>query len=218
MWLLVDDARDAGSPPRLYASPQAVVAAWRIDEVPSALEKVRKGLAAGKHAAGYLAYEAGHSFDPKLEPSARQAEGPLVCFGLFDGFAAPDLAELLPSPQGAFTGPPQPRISRTVYEAAAAEVRDHLFAGDFYQANLTFGCDVAVAGDPLALYARLRRSSRAGWGGVLLHDGGAILSLSPEQFFTMRDGMIEARPMKGTARRHSHPDADRAEAEALASD
>ena len=50
------------------------------------------------------------------------------------------------------------------------EVREHLFAGDFYQANLTFGCDVAVAGDPLALYARLRRSSAAGWGGVVRHD------------------------------------------------
>ena len=47
----------------------------------------------------------------------------------------------------------------------SSEVREHLFAGDFYQANLTFGCDVAVAGDPLALYARLRRSSGAGWGG-----------------------------------------------------
>ena len=218
MWILFDDARDAGPPPRLYAAPQAVVAAWRIEEVPSALEKVRQGLAAGKHAAGYLAYEAGHAFDPKLEPSARQAEGPLVCFGLFDGFATPDLAELLPSPDGAYAGQPQPRISGAAYETAAAEVRDHLFAGDFYQANLTFGCDVAVAGNPLALYARLRRSSRAGWGGVLLHDGGAILSLSPEQFFTIRDGMIEARPMKGTARRHSQPDADREEAEALVSD
>ena len=218
MWILFDDARDSGSPPRLYTAPRAVIAVWRIEEVPAALEKVREGLAAGKHAAGYLAYEAGHAFDPKLKPSARQAGGPLVCFGLFDGFATPDLAELLPSPEVAYVGLPQPRISRTAYGAAAAEVRDHLFAGDFYQANLTFGCDVAVAGDPLALYARLRRSSRAGWGGILLHDGGAILSLSPEQFFTIRDGMIEARPMKGTARRHPQPHADRAEAEALASD
>jgi para-aminobenzoate synthetase/4-amino-4-deoxychorismate lyase len=218
MWILFDDAREGGSPPRLYAAPHAVVTACGIGEVATALEKVRKGLAAGKHAAGYLAYEAGHAFDPKLEPSARQGEGPLACFGLFDGFATPDLAELLPSPGGAYSGLPQPRISRIAYEAAVAEVRDHLFAGDFYQANLTFGCDVAVAGDPLALYARLRRSSRAGWGGVLLHDGGAILSLSPEQFFTVRDGIIEARPMKGTARRHSHPDADRTEAKALALD
>ena len=82
----------------------------------------------------------------------------------------PDLGELLPSPDGAYVGPPGPASASATYEAAVDEVREHLFAGDFYQANLTFGCDVAVAGDPLALYARLRRSARAGWGGVLLHD------------------------------------------------
>ena len=61
---------------------------------------------------------------------------------------------------------PKPRIGQGDYEAAVERVREHLFAGDFYQANLTFGCDVAVAGDPLALYARLRRSARGrlGWG------------------------------------------------------
>ena len=97
-------------------------------------------------------------------------------------------------------------------------MREHLFAGDYYQANLTFACDVAVAGDPLALYARLRRSSEAGWGGVILDQDRAILSLSPEQFFTIRDRLIEARPMKGTTPRRADRVADVAEAAALAAD
>jgi para-aminobenzoate synthetase/4-amino-4-deoxychorismate lyase len=101
---------------------------------------------------------------------------------------------------------------------AVEKVREHLFAGDYYQANLTFGCDIAVSGDPLAVYARLRRSAQAGWGGVLKHDGIAIISLSPEQFFTIRDGVIEARPMKVTAPRRPDPDADLAEAAMLAAD
>jgi para-aminobenzoate synthetase/4-amino-4-deoxychorismate lyase len=83
---------------------------------------------------------------------------------------------------------------------------------------LTFGCDVAVAGDPLSLYARLRRSSGAGWGGVMIDDERALVSLSPEQFFTLRDGVIEARPMKGTAPRRADPAADAAEIAALAAD
>ena len=45
-----------------------------------------------------------------------------------------------------------------------------------------------------------------------------LLSLSPEQFFTLRDGVIEARPMKGTAPRRADPAADAAEAAALAAD
>ena len=142
----------------------------------------------------------------------------MLCFGLFDGYEIPKLEELLPDGGGAFVGRPEPGIGQREYEAAVEKVRDHLFAGDFYQANLTFGCDVAVAGNPLALYARLRRRAMAGWGGVLLHEERAIISLSPEQFFTIRDRLIEVRPMKGTAPRRSDPDADRAEVEALASD
>ena len=218
MWLLFDDARENGSPPRLYRQPVEVVVARELDQVLPALERVRVGLRAGRHAAGYLAYEAGHVFDPKLRTSTRRGDGPLLCFGLFQGFEEPDLARLLPSPDGAFVGRPRPRIAQTDHSAAVARVREHLFAGDFYQANLTFGCDVAVAGEPLALYARLRRSAKAGWGGVLIHDEAAIVSLSPEQFFTIRQGLVEARPMKGTAPRRADSNADRAEAEALFAD
>ena len=218
MHILFDDAREAGAPPRLYAGPSDIIVAREVADVVSALDRVRMGLADGKHAAGYLAFEAGHAFDPKLNGSARRGEGPLLCFGLFDRYEVPDLAGLLPSPDGAYVGAPMPRTTQAAYEAAVGEVRDHLFAGDFYQANLTFGCDVAVAGDPLALYGRLRRSALAGWGGIVIHDDAAIVSLSPEQFFTIRDGIIEARPMKGTAPRHSDPSADEAEAQQLAAD
>lgn len=218
MWLLFDDARDGRAAPRLYTEPKTVIIARELGEVAPALEKVRAGLRAGKHAAGYLAYEAGHAFDPKLEASARRSEGPLLCFGLFDGYETPSLDALLPSPDGAYVGPIRPRISQGDYEAAALQVREHLFAGDFYQANLTFGCDVAVAGDPLAIYARLRRSAKAGWGGVIIQEDRVIISLSPEQFFTIRHGTIEARPMKGTAPRRADPEADQAEVRALAAD
>jgi para-aminobenzoate synthetase/4-amino-4-deoxychorismate lyase len=224
MWILFDDARGrdgarrGGAALRLYAKPRETVVARALDQVGPALDRIREAVAGGAHAAGYLAYEAGHALDPKLAESARQAAGPLLAFGLFDGFSTPDLGDLLPAPDGAFVGPPRPRITRAAYEAAAAAVREHLFAGDYYQANLTFGCDVAVAGDPLALYARLRRSSAAGWGGVLDDGERTLVSLSPEQFFTIRERVIEAKPMKGTAPRRADPAADAAEAAALAAD
>ena len=218
MWILFDDARSGGAKPRLYAEPRETVVARSIDEVVPALERIRAAVAQGAHAAGYLAFEAGYAFDPRLAPIARIGEGPLLAFGLYDGFAIPDLAALLPALDGAMVGRPRPRIGRADYERAAGEVREHLFAGDFYQANLTFGCDVAVAGDPLGVYARLRQSSAAGWGGVMRHDETVLVSLSPEQFFTIRDGVIEAKPMKGTAPRRVDPAADRVEVAALARD
>jgi para-aminobenzoate synthetase/4-amino-4-deoxychorismate lyase len=218
MWILFDDAREGGAPPRLYREPARTIVANELDEVVPALERIRSGLRSGKHAAGYLAYEAGHAFDPKLRDSFRKADGPLLCFGLFDSFETPDISVLLPSPDSAFIGLPSPRISQAQYESAVSIVHEQLLAGDFYQANLTFGCDVAVAGAPLAVHSRLRQSARAGWGGVLLHDDRAIISLSPEQFFTLHCGIVEARPMKGTAPRRSVDAADLAEAAELAAD
>ena len=218
MWILFDDARQGGAPPRLYRDPVERIVARDIGEVGPALERSREGLGAGRHAAGYLAYEAGYSFDPKLAASARTGDGPLVSFGLFERHEAPDLSRLFRNIDGAYVAPPKPRISQDEYESAALQVREHLFAGDFYQANLTFGCDMAVSGNPLAIHARLRRSAKAGWGGVLIDEDRSLISLSPEQFFTIRDGIIESRPMKGTAARRSDPVLDAREAEALAAD
>jgi para-aminobenzoate synthetase/4-amino-4-deoxychorismate lyase len=218
MWLLFDDAREGGAEPRLYRSPLDRIVANEFHEIDGALRRIRAALQSGRHAAGYLAYEAGYAFDPHLREARRKPFGPLLSFGIFERFETPLLSDLLPSPDGAFVGRPRPRTGQRAYEAAALRVRDALFAGDYYQANLTFGNDVELCGHPLAVYARLRGSSRPGWGGVLIDSDRSLLSLSPEQFFTIRDGRIEARPMKGTARRHRATDLDRAEAEQLESD
>ena len=218
MLILFDDAREGGAQPRLYRQPSQIIVANELDEVVPALDRIRSGLQSGNHAAGYIAYEAGHALDPKLAASFRRPGGPLLCLGLFEGFETPDISSLLPPPDSAFIGLPSPRIAQAHYEATVSTVRDHLLAGDFYQANLTFGCDVAVAGDPLAIYSRLRQSSQAGWGGVVVHDNRAVISLSPEQFFTLRRGIVEAKPMKGTAPRRHMDAADLAEAANLAND
>lgn len=206
-FLLFDDARTSGARARLYRFPAAEIVAWRMDEVLPALHRLQDAIRSGAHAAGFMAYEAGYALDPALLPAARQADEPLLWFGLFDEFEEVDAEAWLPSAEGAFAGAPQPRLSRSDYLQAAQTVRDHLYEGDFYQANLTFGCDVPFAGDPLALYHALRGASTASWGGVVRHAQGWLLSLSPEQFFTLRDGVIEARPMKGTAPPDAPPQA-----------
>ena len=221
-FLLFDDAREGGAPCRLYAAPVGEVVAHDHDEVRPALARLRAAVASGKHVAGWTSYDAGYALEDKLRPLARKrGDTPLLWFGLFDSYRLLDPAErtgLLGDPAAAWLGQPRPRIDRDAYFADAARVREHLFAGDFYQANLTFGCDVALTGPPLAAYAQMRARSNAGWGGVVRHPGGWLLSLSPEQFFTLQGGILEAKPMKGTAPRRADAHADLAEAEALASD
>jgi para-aminobenzoate synthetase/4-amino-4-deoxychorismate lyase len=53
---------------------------------------------------------------------------------------------------------------------------------------------------------------------VVRHPGGWLLSLSPEQFFTIRGATIEAKPMKGTAPGRPGPQDDAAEVAKLIAD
>ena len=222
-FVLLDDAREGGQQ-MLYRHPCGIVVARTPGEVRPALDAIRAALAGGAHAAGWLGYEAGQGLEPKLAPLARATPpdgAPLLWFGLFaerEALTPARFAALLPDPAGAWAGPPRPLIARDRYDAALAEVLALIAAGDIYQANLSFRATVAVVGHPLALYARLRAAAGAGWGGIV-HDGARwLLSFSPELFFRLADGRIEARPMKGTAPRGRDPAEDAALAEALAAD
>src|SRR3954466_5059981 len=61
-FVLLDDARTGGLA-RLYRSPEAVLEARSPEEVCAGLARLR---AESRHAAGFLAYEAGHALEPKL--------------------------------------------------------------------------------------------------------------------------------------------------------
>jgi para-aminobenzoate synthetase/4-amino-4-deoxychorismate lyase len=213
-FVLLDDARLAGAgagaaasagAARLYRDPVAVVTAETAPDIVPALDRVRAAVRSGKHVAGWMGYEAGHALEPRLAGIA-PATAPLLWFGVFDRCETVDVAALLPDPAGAWAGAPAPMIDEAAHAAAVGRVLALIAAGDIYQANLTFPARVPIAGHPLALYARLRSASRAGWGGVV-HDGAGrwLLSLSPELFFTLDGGVLTARPMKGTAPAASDP-------------
>ncbi len=229
---LFDDARVRGpAPARLYRDPVAIVEARAMREVQPALDRIADAREAGLHAAGYLSYEAGLALEERLAPAARRRQdgAPLLWFGLFEGVRLVDPAAvpgLLSDPAGCAAGPLRPLIDEAAYRAAFAAVQDMIRAGDIYQVNLTFPCDLPFTGDPMALYAAARARAAAGYGGIMRTggregepDGGrTLLSFSPELFFTLVRGQLTARPMKGTARREADPQADAAAARLLALD
>lgn len=218
-FVLLDDARPGGADARLYRDPVRIVTAQAADEVRRALAELDAARGAGLHAAGYLAYEAGHALEPKL--AAPVAAGPLLWFGLFENhetIVAAEVPALLPDPGGAWIGQPRPRIARADYDAAFARVHEWIEAGDIYQANLTFRASVRLLGDPLAAYAAIRGRAAAGYGGIVWTGDDWLLSFSPELFFALREGELIARPMKGTTPRGASLAADEAAKATLASD
>lgn len=225
-FVLLDDARVHGAAAaRLFVDPVDTLVARSAADLPALLSGLEAAAARGLHAAGYLAYEAGKGLAPAWRGPAGDGDAvgdaPLGWFGLFGAVRRIDadtVPALLPDPASAWVGAVTPRIARADYLAAVEAVLDYIRAGDIYQANLTFRADVPVLGDPLAIYARLRRTARAGYGGFIWTGEQAIASLSPELFFALRGRAVVARPMKGTAARLADAAADRRAARELAED
>ncbi|MBA4352457.1 MAG: aminodeoxychorismate synthase, component I [Rhodobacter sp.] len=205
----------------LFAAPREVILAQRAGEVRGALLRADAARAAGAWVAGYVAYEAGYALEPKLArlmPARRP--GPLVALAVFDApqEAGPVLAQAAEEAGVARLSRLRRGITRAGYGAAFAKVADYIAAGDCYQINLTFPLSARLeAGTALGLFGALRARQSVGYGVFCdLGVGPVLMSRSPELFFRVQEGVISARPMKGTAPRDADPVRDAALAAELA--
>ena len=148
--------------------------------------------------------------------AATPVRGPVVGppGGTAEADAAPDPGEALRF---------RSSLSRAAYEAGVERVRQHIAGGDIYQANLTRRLEAAYAGDPWALYRRLRTGDPSLFSAYL--DLGpspetgrpqALLSASPEPFLALdAGGTVATDPIKGTRPRGRDRDEDRSLAREL---
>ncbi|MBX3413438.1 MAG: anthranilate synthase component I family protein [Pirellulales bacterium] len=114
------------------------------------------------------------------------------------------------APQYAVGGMPglASNFSREGYLDAVARAIEYIRAGDIFQVNLAQRL-LYPAGDHAAeLYLRLRRRNPATFAAYFDLGETQIASASPERFLRVCDGQVEARPIKGTRRRSSSPEAD----------
>lgn len=225
-FILLDDARakDAADA-RFYRDPVELVTAFRPDEVEPALDRLRKLHRDGYELAGSIAYEAGLCLEKRLThfaPARTGGAGPLLWFGAFRGFERIPAAEMPAwfarneSNEPVSIGPLEPQISLGRYTQAFDKLKQAILAGDIYQANLTFALNGTWRGNPVDLYAAIRPSAQAGYGGIV-HDGTDwLLSFSPELFFSLKSGSAMAKPMKGTRPRGRTAEEDTAWANDLA--
>jgi len=202
-------ARPAGR--AAITAPHAVLVAHTLAEVGPVLDAVDQHVAAGRHAIGYLAYEAAPAFDPAFVVRAG-ATGPLAWFVIGHTLETPPL---LNAPQPPCELAWTPRSDRQHYDQAIADIRRAIARGDLYQVNHTIRLDVHGLRDAGALYATLLHAQGAGYA-ARLHTGQLeIISASPELFFERRGDAVRTQPMKGTARRGRWLEEDAALAQQL---
>jgi para-aminobenzoate synthetase component 1 len=107
-------------------------------------------------------------------------------------------------------------LSAAQYQHSVQRIQQYIQAGDCYQVNFAQRFSAPYQGAPIAAYQALRQACPTPFSGYLaLDDDNAIISLSPERFLRLSQGQVETRPIKGTRPRHSDPQQDLAEAQAL---
>jgi len=218
----------------LFTGPVEIIRCTRIEEVAPALRRIDR-ISRESWVAGYLAYEAGYAFEPRLRGlfDRSRFRGDLAWFGVFSRphifdhekrawvGARPDTPfEVRDNdPDGDIPGAGlKPAVTFRTYVRAIRTIKRLIAAGDTYQVNYTF--DMAYTAGVAAgeLYRLLRGRQPVPYGAYLDTGGFTALSFSPELFLATDGRRIRVRPMKGTAARGRYPEEDRRIAEGLSSD
>ncbi len=109
-------------------------------------------------------------------------------------------------------------MSNTDYLQKVRQVLENIAQGEIYQANLTrkFYGAFEQEGKPFELFARLCERSPSGYSAFLRLGETYVLSSSPERFLTLdAAGVVDVRPIKGTAPRFEDVTLDEASRQAL---
>jgi para-aminobenzoate synthetase component 1 len=114
------------------------------------------------------------------------------------------------APQHAVRGVPSltSNFSRDEYLVAVRRAIEYIHAGDIFQVNLAQRLLYPARDNSVDLYLRLRARNPATFAGYFDIGDQQVISASPERFLSIRDGVVEARPIKGTRGRSSRPEAD----------
>ena len=217
--LFRDDREDRTT---VFADPLRVVTLRRGVDLDRAFAELQDAHDSGQWIAGFLSYEAGHLFETKLAPLAKDdRETPLMSFGIFD---APADGHPLTQPRQRIENEPFLESPHAAWDLDAYRLRfdrlhRHLREGDCYQANLTMPIEAQWSGDPVAAFWSLIERQPVKYGALVSLDGPVLLSRSPELFFHVdADGWIETHPMKGTAARGANAGEDAAIIAAMQAD
>lgn len=194
---------------------ETVIAAWSPEEVLPTLAQVEQAVAQGRHAAGFVSYEAASALNPELSVNGA-CDLPLAWFGIFAERVDCTIGMGESEPDDCRVSPPELAIDQTAYTGAVKTIREAIAAGETYQVNFTTRQRFNIIGDHFALYRRMCRNQQAPFCAWLDTGTHRILSASPELFFSLENGLLTMKPMKGTAPRKPRPDDDRQQRDLLA--
>ena len=96
-----------------------------------------------------------------------------------------------------------------LYEMKLLKILEYIRAGDCYQVNLSQMFSLSYEGDEYELYKNLNKSFASPYSAYMNYPFGKILSFSPERFLSIKNNIVETKPIKGTRPRSDDPDIDK---------
>ncbi len=178
-----------------------------VDDVAGLLHDVEAAAAAGRYAAGLVAYEAAAGLDPSLtvRTGTDRPTTPLAWFGLFEEACRVPLVQ---SSDGHGLPAWQADTVASAHRRSVAAIRRAIAAGRVYQVNHTIRLCASDVDNPESLYRHLAIGQQGAYHAFLQTSDWAVLCASPELFLELHGNDVITRPMKGTARRGRWPGED----------
>jgi anthranilate synthase component 1 len=119
-----------------------------------------------------------------------------------------------PGPAGA---PPaiESNVTRETFEAGVRTIKEHIAAGDIYQAVLSQRFETRITADPFTVYRALRHVNPSPYMYFMRLGDLAIVGSSPEMLVRVEAGRVETHPIAGTRPRGGSEEEDLRLAEEL---
>ncbi len=132
-------------------------------------------------------------------------------------FLERELERGLSQPHAAGGSPPEMRsnMTRETYEAGVRTIKEHIGAGDIYQAVLSHRFEADVKADPFTVYRALRHVNPSPYMYFIRMGGLSIVGSSPEMLVRVEGRHVETHPIAGTRPRGQNDDEDLRLAEEL---
>jgi aminodeoxychorismate synthase component I len=89
-------------------------------------------------------------------------------------------------------------MTRENYLDAVKRIKDYIRDGEVYQVNFSHRFEQPFEGRAISLFHWQNRYNPSGYAAYLDAGDFQIVSTSPEMFITIRDGVIQTKPIKGT--------------------
>jgi len=89
-------------------------------------------------------------------------------------------------------------FNKKEYEEAVLKIKEYIRTGDVYIANMTRKLWCNNKEESFNVYEKLRKINKAPFSAYINYEEFQIICSSPERFLSIREGLVNTRPIKGT--------------------